>query len=716
MAVTKNTPVQNPLTGPLAGIGGVGGGGISIKNTNIFADNTARDAYFVSNPSEIASPLVPFISVGAGFQQWSGSAWVTKTAVLQGPQGSPGSNMFVSLTDAASADLPGTNILLAAALATKANASATTAALATKADATATTSALAAKADASALTSGLAAKADSSALTSGLATKADATATTSALATKADASGTTSALAGKQATLISGTNIKTVNSQDITGSGNLIVAGAALTPTTFTPALPLDMESGREMGTHAMSADLTLTVGSSPQVNGSVNFTLNITSGVLNYAAMNLVGPDTPDSPGIYDFVCYQRDLTTKPYLLCQRAVVIILIPAQVSGLAAGTITTTSVQLNWTATPGATGYIVEKSTDGGATFASVATPSSNTSTITGLPSAPGTPLQWRVKATNSAGTGTASTALTATTLIAVPGQVVGLAAGTIGPTSVQLNWTATALAATYLVEKSTDGGTSFSSAATPSTNTATITGLPSAPGTPLKWRVSAVNSSGTGTVSTVLTATTTSSGPAFTFNFNGADGALPSGWVSDGSNPVAIQVNNMMGIPFTAGFYDSVANTSKTDKIIDVAWRKFGKINKTQFLEFFKDAVSGDTMRMSWLQLDGATSTFVVLFEQTISGVTTEIARFGPGGDNVGQFGGSGIYTGIDLVFHIEHIGTSLAVTITDGSTVYGPFMKTVMTASVAGSTYIAFYMYDDFNGDFGTDRREMGIDSISVG
>ncbi len=54
----------------------------------------------------------------------------------------------------------------------------------------------------------------------------DAKASTSALATKADASAVSSALDGKQDTLVSGTNIKTVNGETLIGSGNIAVGGS----------------------------------------------------------------------------------------------------------------------------------------------------------------------------------------------------------------------------------------------------------------------------------------------------------------------------------------------------------------------------------------------------------------------------------------------------------------------------------------------------------
>jgi hypothetical protein len=63
-------------------------GALSVNTNHIFATTTARDAYFTDNPSEKTEGV--FISVGAGFEQLIGGAWVDKTAVVTGPQGEPG--------------------------------------------------------------------------------------------------------------------------------------------------------------------------------------------------------------------------------------------------------------------------------------------------------------------------------------------------------------------------------------------------------------------------------------------------------------------------------------------------------------------------------------------------------------------------------------------------------------------------------------------------
>lgn len=60
----------------------------SISDSHIFVDNTARDTYFTTNPTEKETGV--FIAVGDGFQQWSGTAWVDKSAVVKGEKGDKG--------------------------------------------------------------------------------------------------------------------------------------------------------------------------------------------------------------------------------------------------------------------------------------------------------------------------------------------------------------------------------------------------------------------------------------------------------------------------------------------------------------------------------------------------------------------------------------------------------------------------------------------------
>lgn len=72
----------------VAGGPGGGGGSFAIADTHFFDDNTARDAYFTAHEKTIGV----LISVGAGYEQWDGTTWIDKTAIVRGPVGADGTD------------------------------------------------------------------------------------------------------------------------------------------------------------------------------------------------------------------------------------------------------------------------------------------------------------------------------------------------------------------------------------------------------------------------------------------------------------------------------------------------------------------------------------------------------------------------------------------------------------------------------------------------
>lgn len=75
-------------------------------------------------------------------------------------------------------------------------------------------------------------------------------------------------------------------------------------------------------------------------------------------------------------------------------------------GLTVGTITSTSVVLTWSAIPGATGYVTQKSIDGGVTWTSTAPqPTTTSTTVTAASLTTATQYWFRVAGTVAAGTG-----------------------------------------------------------------------------------------------------------------------------------------------------------------------------------------------------------------------------------------------------------------------------------------------------------------------
>ena len=131
----------------------------------------------------------------------------------------------------------------------------------------------------------------------------------------------------------------------------------------------------------------------------------------------------------------------------------------------------------------------------------------------------GTTRHYRVSAINSVGTGTASSTANATTPTE-PGAPTGLTATASGTSRINLTWTepsddGDASITGYTIEVSPNGSSGWSNLVGNTNNTTTTyshTGLST--GTTRHYRVSAINSAGTGTASRTANATTgTDTGP-----------------------------------------------------------------------------------------------------------------------------------------------------------------------------------------------------------
>jgi len=173
-----------------------------------------------------------------------------------------------------------------------------------------------------------------------------------------------------------------------------------------------------------------------------------------------------------------------------------------------------AVGLSWSA-PGddggaaVTGYVVEVSADGGATWSASSSPSSTAATVDGLVN--GGAYRFRVSAVNGVGTGDPSDTAAAVPFT-VPAAPAGLVAGATDR-AVDLSWTAPAddggrAVTGYTVQRSVDGGdhwTTIVADTGSSATTHTVTGLVN--GVPHAFRVAAVNTAGTGSPSALAEAT-----------------------------------------------------------------------------------------------------------------------------------------------------------------------------------------------------------------
>ncbi|WP_428098640.1 fibronectin type III domain-containing protein [Candidatus Rariloculus sp.] len=196
-------------------------------------------------------------------------------------------------------------------------------------------------------------------------------------------------------------------------------------------------------------------------------------------------------------------------------------VPGAPTGLTATASGTSTINLTWNAPSndgGASisGYRIEVSSNGGTNWNDRVADTGSTNTTyahTGLSA--GATRHYRVSAINSAGTGAASGTANATTGAAtVPGAPTGLRATASGSNRINLSWTEPAdnggsAISGYRIEVSSNGGTSWTDRVADTGSTSTTyahTGL--SPGATRHYRVSAINSAGTGGASNVANATT----------------------------------------------------------------------------------------------------------------------------------------------------------------------------------------------------------------
>jgi len=122
--------------------------------------------------------------------------------------------------------------------------------------------------------------------------------------------------------------------------------------------------------------------------------------------------------------------------------VVVVRAPAAPTGLTAKAAGAT-VTLAWAAADQlATGFVVQRSADGGATWTQIATPGAGVTTYKYPGLANGTTYQYRIQAANGAGASAASATAGATTLISLPrtGQTANQAAGDDGDLKKGVAW------------------------------------------------------------------------------------------------------------------------------------------------------------------------------------------------------------------------------------------------------------------------------------
>src|SRR3989475_408353 len=193
--------------------------------------------------------------------------------------------------------------------------------------------------------------------------------------------------------------------------------------------------------------------------------------------------------------------------------------PSPPTGLVATAVSSSQIGLTWTAPSdnggsAITGYKIERSADGGGTWTTlVANTGRSATAYSDIGLAHTTAYPYRGSAINSAGTGSPSTTASATTVALAPSSPTGLTATAASSSQIGLSWTAPnnggSAITGYKIERSTDGGMTWSTVVSNSGSTATTyTDAGLAAGTSYTYKVSAINAVGASSPSSNTSATT----------------------------------------------------------------------------------------------------------------------------------------------------------------------------------------------------------------
>ena len=237
--------------------------------------------------------------------------------------------------------------------------------------------------------------------------------------------------------------------------------------------------------------------------NGSTSWTQIATVGV-NVQAYN-------DSTGLSANTIYYYRVRayntggTSAYTSNANATTLPLPPAAPSGLTATAANSSTINLSWTDNSNnETGFKVERSPDN-STWSLITTAGANVTSYSNTGLAATTKYYYRVRATNTGGDSSNSTANATTT--AIPAPPSGLGATKLSNTSIRLNWTDNSNNETgFRVQRSTNG-TTWSTITTTAAGATTYTNTGLTHGQIYYYRVKALGAAGNSAYTSVVNIT-----------------------------------------------------------------------------------------------------------------------------------------------------------------------------------------------------------------
>lgn len=293
------------------------------------------------------------------------------------------------------------------------------------------------------------------------------------------------------------------------------------------------------------SQPITVTVALGSSDSGFTCTLINPSGGNVTLSGNLVVSSGTPSlAPGqAAAITCATYSGGTLVYAWTTTPPSSLAAPAQVSGVVPGTVSANSITLNWTAlSPAPASYTVQYRPTGTSGWWTAPSVTGTSCAVTGLLA--GTSYDLTVSGVNSAGTGPASSIVTATTsgTLSVPGQVAAVTVGSPTANGLTISWSAPGSGGTvanYTIQYRVSGTTSWLVLASGlTTTTFAATGLLAA--TSYDFEVTAVNAGGSGPPSGVATASTAAAGTSVTsITWN----IVPSGSYTHGSGVIAVNAH-----------------------------------------------------------------------------------------------------------------------------------------------------------------------------
>jgi Metallo-peptidase family M12B Reprolysin-like/Secretion system C-terminal sorting domain/Bacterial pre-peptidase C-terminal domain/Fibronectin type III domain len=329
---------------------------------------------------------------------------------------------------------------------------------------------------------------------------------------------------------------RTLNFRLTVRDNNPYVAGVKIGQTAFTDAVVTVSNTSGPFAVTAPNTAVTWSAGSSATITWSVNGT---TAAPVSCNAVNILlstdggisfpivlatatandGTEVITVPSTASNTCRVKviavgniffDISNTNFTITSAA-----LCGDPAGLTTTAITNTSATLNWSAVANATSYLAEYQVTGGSTWNTIGTTNTTSINLGGLTQ--GTSYTWHVRATCAAGIGNfVSASFTTTSPCSSP---TGLNSSAITSSGATVSWAAVSGATSYAVDyKLNSSGTWTVATALTAATSVNLSGLITA--SLYDWRVSATCASGTSAFTTAQFTTSAASSCSTAFEPN----------------------------------------------------------------------------------------------------------------------------------------------------------------------------------------------------